>query len=243
MARVAARRGQPSAADLLERAWDLVADSGELQRTGPVAAARAEHAWLRGDDQAARDLARPVCQDAERLGDLVQRAELGYWLTVAGEPTPVAGQHPYALQASGRWREAAAAWQAAGCPYERTLALAHSPDSGDLLTTLAIADDLGARPLAARIRTRLRDLGVTRIPRGPAEETRASPAGLTARQTEVLRLLAQGHTNADIARELVLSVRTVDSHVAAVLAKLGAHDRRDAAAQAAELGLLGSRSR
>ena len=88
MARVAVRRGQPDAADLLGQAWDLVAGSGELQRTGPVAAARAEHAWLRGDDRAARDLARPVYQEAERLRDLAQRAELGYWLTAAGEPSP-----------------------------------------------------------------------------------------------------------------------------------------------------------
>ena len=242
MARVAVRRGQPDAAELLGQAWDLAAGSGELQRTGPVAAARAEHAWLRGDDRAARDLARPVYQEAERLGDLAQRAELGYWLTAAGERTPGAGEHPYAVQASGRWREAAAAWQAAGGRYEHAAALAQSPDPQDLLAALAVLDDLGARSLATRVRTRLRALGVARIPRGPSEETRAHPAGLTVRQNDVLRLLVQGHTNAEIARDLVLSVRTVDSHVAALLAKLGARDRRDAATRAAELGLLSSPS-
>jgi DNA-binding CsgD family transcriptional regulator/tetratricopeptide (TPR) repeat protein len=240
LARVATRRGQPEGQGLLDRAWELVAGSGETQRTGPVSAARAEHAWLRGDDQAVRDLARPVYQETERLRDLVQQAELGYWLTVAGEPTSVSGSHPYALLASGRWREAAAAWQTAGCPYEHAAALAQGPDPQDLLAALAILDDLGARPLASRVRARLRALGVTRIPRGPVEETRASPAGLTARQTDVLRLLVQGHTNAEIARELVLSVRTVDTHVAALLAKLGARDRREAAARAAELGVLSS---
>jgi DNA-binding CsgD family transcriptional regulator len=237
---VAVRLGQPGAPDLLGRVWKLAAGTGELQRTGPVAAARAEAAWLRGDDQAVRDLTRPVYQDAERLGDLVQQAELAHWLTSAGEPTPVSGEHPYALLASGRRREAAAAWQAAGCPYEHAAALAQSPDPNDLLSALASLDELGARPLASRIRARLRALGVARIPRGPSEETRASPAGLTARQTDVLRLLVQGHTNAEIARELVLSVRTIDSHVAAVLAKLGARDRRDAAARAAELGVPSS---
>jgi DNA-binding NarL/FixJ family response regulator len=54
----------------------------------------------------------------------------------------------------------------------------------------------------------------------------------------VLRRLGQGRTNAQIASELVVSVRTVDSHVAALLGKLGAADRRTAAARAAELGLL-----
>jgi DNA-binding NarL/FixJ family response regulator/tetratricopeptide (TPR) repeat protein len=237
---VAVRRGQPDAPDLLGRVWKLAAESGELQRTGPVAVARAEDAWLRGDDQAVRDLAGPVYRDAERLGDLAQQAELAHWLTAAGEPTPVSGEHPYALLASGQWREAAAAWLAAGSRYEHAAALARSPDPQDLLAALAILDPLGARPLASRVRAQLRALGVARIPRGPAEETRASPAGLTARQTDVLRLLVQGHTNAEIARHLVLSVRTVDSHVAALLAKLSARDRREAAARAAELGVLSS---
>ena len=79
---------------------------------------------------------------------------------------------------------------------------------------------------------------MTRIPRGPLGQTRANPAGLTPRQVNVLRLLGQGYTNAQIAGELVLSVRTVDSHVAAVLGKLGASGRREAAARAAELGVL-----
>ena len=181
-------------------------------------------------------------EEGVRLRDLTDRAELGFWLTAAGEPSPVDGDHPYALLASGRWREAASVWESAGCPYERALALAQSPNAQHLLTALALLDDLGARPLATRVRTRLRALGVARIPRGPSEETRAHPAGLTVRQNDVLRLLVQGHTNAEIARDLVLSVRTVDSHVAALLAKLGARDRRDAAARAAELGLLSSPS-
>jgi DNA-binding CsgD family transcriptional regulator/tetratricopeptide (TPR) repeat protein len=242
LARVAVRRGQDDAGDRLEQAWDLVADSGELQRTGPVAAARAEHSWLRGDDLVVRELARPVYEEAARLRDLAHQGELGFWLTAAGESSPVDGDHPYALLASGRWREAASVWESAGCRYEHAAALAQSPDPQDLLTALAVLDDLGARPLATRVRTRLRALGVTRIPRGPSEETRAHPAGLTVRQNDVLRRLVQGHTNAEIARDLVLSVRTVDSHVAALLAKLGARDRRDAAARAAELGLLSSPS-
>ena len=213
--RVAARRGQPEAAGLLWTAWDLAVKSGELQRTGPVAV---------------------------RLGDQVHRAELGYWLAKAGQRVQPPGDHPYSIQAAGRWREAAAFWESAGCPYEQAMALAESRDPEPMLTALGMLDELAAKPLATRIRRRLRALGVARIPRGPLTETRVNPAGLTGRQVDVLRLLGQGFTNAQIAGQLVVSVRTVDSHVAAVLGKLGAASRQEAAARAAELGLLDARN-
>jgi len=240
---IGARRGEPGAAGLLESAWQMAVKADELQRTGPVAAARAEEAWLRGDHAAVRDLVAPVYAEAERLGAPVHQAELGYWLGRAGQPVTVGGDHPYAIQLADRWQEAAAAWEAAGCPYEQAAALAESPDPEPLLAALGILDELGARPLAARVRARLRDMGVARIPRGPVDETRANPAGLTARQVDVLRLLSRGYTNAQIAGELVVSARTVDSHVAALLAKLGARDRREAVTRAAELGVLDARDR
>jgi DNA-binding CsgD family transcriptional regulator/tetratricopeptide (TPR) repeat protein len=238
--RVRARRGQPRGPRLLSAAWKLAVQIDELQRLAPVAAARAEDAWLRSDHARARDIAGPVYAEAVRLGDDVHQAELSYWLTRSGQPAdPGSSGYPYAMAAAGRWREAAAAWESAGCPYEQAAALADSDDPQDLLTALGTLDELGARPLATVVRRRLRALGMTRIPRGPRDETRVNPAGLTARQVDVLRLLSQGCTNAQIASQLVVSVRTVDSHVAAVLGKLGAASRHEAAACAAELGVLG----
>jgi ATP/maltotriose-dependent transcriptional regulator MalT len=250
LARVQVRRGQPDAPGLVARAWELAVSLDEIQRTGPAAAAGAEAAWLRGDHAAVVSAARPVFEEAVRLGDLACQAELGYWLAqVPALPVPVpavsdrAAALAYGLQAAGRWQEAAEAWDRAGCPYERAAALGESQDADQLLVALGLLDELGARPLATRVRARLRELGVTRVPRGPLEETRGNPAGLTARQVDVLRLLGQGRTNAQIADQLVISVRTVDSHVAAVLDKLGVRDRRDAAARAAELGVSGVRDR
>jgi DNA-binding CsgD family transcriptional regulator/tetratricopeptide (TPR) repeat protein len=243
LGRVHARRGQPQASRLLSSAWKLAVQIDELQRLGPAAAARAEDAWLRGDHARVLDIAAPVYTEARRLGDRAHQAELGYWLAKAGQPAEAASDHPYALQAAGRWREAAELWQAAGCPYEHAAALAESPEPGDLLASLEILDELGATPLATLVRGRLRALGTTRIPRGPRGETRVNPAGLTTRQVEVLRLLGMGYTNAQIASQLVVSVRTVDSHVAAVLAKLGAASRREAAASAAQLGVLDAENR
>jgi DNA-binding NarL/FixJ family response regulator len=88
----------------------------------------------------------------------------------------------------------------------------------------------------------MRGLGL-RVPPGPRRTTRANPAGLTARQLEVLTLIAEGLTNAEIAERLVVSPRTAEHHVAAVLTKLGATTRRDAAQRAFELRLVGRAGR
>jgi DNA-binding NarL/FixJ family response regulator len=74
------------------------------------------------------------------------------------------------------------------------------------------------------------------VPRGPTPATRLNVAGLTARQLDVLELLAEGCSNAAIAERLVLSVRTVDHHVAALMAKLAAATRHEAVERATEQG-------
>ena len=69
--------------------------------------------------------------------------------------------------------------------------------------------------------------------------TLANPAGLTSRQIEVLRLIGEGLTNAELADRLYLSAKTVDHHVSAILTKLDVPGRRDAIRRGRELGILG----
>jgi DNA-binding CsgD family transcriptional regulator/tetratricopeptide (TPR) repeat protein len=238
LGRIRARRGQGGADELLSEAWEIAQKLAEAQRIGPAASALVEAAWLRGDTSGVASAVALGYEEVRRFGTGPGAAELGYWMRRAGSPVPMnQSDHPYALQAAGRWREAADRWRRVGCPYEYAAALAQGSDPGDLLTALATLDDLGAEPLARRVRARLRELGVPRVPRGPAPSTRENPAGLTGRQVEVVRLLADGLSNAEIAARLVLSVRTVDSHVAAILTKLDARTRRDAVARATALGL------
>ncbi|WP_428956810.1 ATP-binding protein [Streptomyces sp. cg35] len=238
LARIRIRRGHPGGGELLDEAWRIAVGTRELQRTGPVAAARAEAAWLRGDRAGVVAAAAQVYARARRLS-APQRAELGYWLSRAGRTVPPDGScHPYALQAAGQWDKAARLWREAGCPYEHAAALAQSPDPADKVGALSALDAMGAVPLARLVRAELRALGVRRVPRGPHAATRHNPAGLTDRQLQVTRLLLAGLTNPEIADRLVVSVRTVDHHVSAVLEKLDAPTRRRAAARARELGLL-----
>jgi DNA-binding NarL/FixJ family response regulator len=98
--------------------------------------------------------------------------------------------------------------------------------------------ELGARPAAAIVARRLRERGVRGVPRGPRPRPRENPAGLTGRELEVLGLLADGLRNAQIAERLVVSRRTVDHHVSAVLRKLDAPTRGAAVAQARRRGFM-----
>ena len=109
-------------------------------------------------------------------------------------------------------------------------------DEASLVEAIEIARELAAEPLVRRLAGRMRKLGF-RVPAGQLAATRANPAGLTARQLEVLALLSEGLTNAEIAERLVVSPRTAEHHVAAVLTKLGATTRREAVRRASELEL------
>jgi DNA-binding NarL/FixJ family response regulator len=124
-------------------------------------------------------------------------------------------------------------------PYERALALWDGGSAPELLAALPLLDELDARAVAALVRGRLRELGVTNPPGRPLPTTRANPAGLTGRQLDVLALLVQGLSNADIAARLVISRKTADHHVSAILAKLDVRSRGEAVAAARRLGLDG----
>jgi len=136
---------------------------------------------------------------------------------------------------NGQWQDAAQAWAALGCPYERARALADG-DSAAQRQALAIFEQLGAAPAAEALRRRLRDAGERGIPRGARTSTQGHPAGLTRAEQQVLALMAQDLRNAEIAARIHRSVRTVDHHVAAVLAKLGVDSRQAAVQQARREG-------
>jgi DNA-binding CsgD family transcriptional regulator/tetratricopeptide (TPR) repeat protein len=239
LALVRARRGDPEVRALLDEAWALGEQTGELPRIGPVAVARAEAAWLLGRPDEiveATDAALELAVSREstwRVGELLSwRRRAGVRDEIAVEP-----RGPFAAQIAGDWREAAGQWTHIGCPYEAALALADSEEEEPLRQALAELQRLDAGPAAAIVSRRLRALGVRGIRRGPRPSTRTNAAGLTARESEILTLVAEGLRNAEIAERLFLSERTVDRHVAAILRKLDSRTRGQAVAAARRLGL------
>ena len=135
---------------------------------------------------------------------------------------------------SGDWHAAAAVWRELGAPYEEGLALLDSADPEAMREAVRIFERLGAIATVARAQAILRQRGVAAIPRGRRAETRANRFGLTRREQEVLDLIREGLTNAEIGSRLFIAEKTVDNHVASVLAKMNVDSRHGAARLAAQ---------
>jgi DNA-binding CsgD family transcriptional regulator len=198
----------------------------------------------RNDDAQARACANALARIASATGQPEALSALAHALgelaLLDGNPQQAAQQFDQALDLLGGTTVPACraitqlrAGVACAAADRRDAAVAH------LTSAYRTARKLGARPLAARIAQELEALGAPIAEQaGQEAAARLRSGGLTRRQREILQLVAQGQTNAEIARSLVLSPRTVEMHVANILAALDSRSRAEAVRRAADLNLL-----
>lgn len=228
VALIRARRGEEPVCPLLDEALECA--TGSMLGLS-VCAARAEAAWLAGDDEAARCIAAEATAVSgaayEWLGGSVRR-----WAQPGGgrRGSDVVAATPYDHEINGDWCTAARQWALRGCPYDAAIAQLGG-DVDAVEAALGTFRRLGARTAARRAQQRLAHLR-GRDPDRRRKDTSADPHGLTKRQRDVLELLAAGHSDAEIATALYISAKTANTHVCAIMAKLGVHNRTQAAAYA-----------
>jgi ATP/maltotriose-dependent transcriptional regulator MalT len=239
LARIGYRRGEAGLQARLDELRDFVGglESVPAPLEQMILVAEAEAAWVSGDPAPIVARLRAAYAAACREGRRTAIGELGLWLWRAGALSELdeRAEEAYLLEVAGRRREASLEWERLSMPYEAALSLAGSSDAADVQRAHDELTRLGATAVAHKVALRLRELGRP-IPRGPRPTTRANPRGLTEREWEIARLLAQGLSNGEIAEQLVVSPKTVGHHVSAVLAKLGVRRRAEVAAAMSEVG-------
>ena len=237
MARIAMRRGYATADALIDQ-LDWAVEKGEDARHNTAyAILLAEKAFL------GLGSAEPFLELMEQVQALpifpAMNEQFYLWkkrlgITLNYQENEIFND-PFRRGLAGDWHGEAAAWADIGSPYHEALALL----DGDVTAktrALEILDGLEATVVADFARQKMRGEGITIKSHTPRASTKANPAGLTKRQLDVLRLLNDGLSNAEIGEKLFVSPKTVDHHVSAVLAKLEVSTRGEAAAHAREAG-------
>lgn len=192
-----------------------------------------EAAWLGLlDEGAAADRYARMADAAQRVEDGWALSRLAFWalrLGIAPPSGPLPG--PVYDEIAGDSIKSAVRWKESGYPVEAAIVDAFTPGAS-LREVFGELERIGAHGVADGLRPRLRERGVSGVPRGVQPATDDHPAGLTSRQQDVLVLIVAGCSNDDIAAELFISPKTVSHHVSAILAKLGVDSRVQAAALA-----------
>ncbi len=240
LARLRSRTGADDGLALLQQALQSALAMGELQRITPARLALIEHHHLRGELDAARQQLGALLQNGPARLRPWDAAALRLWghRLACAVPDDVGRRlsPAQALELQGEHAAAARLLDERTLPFEAALCRLEGARAGDAaLAEQAAAgfERLGCGPGVDAARRLLPGQTATQARRrGPYRAARRHPMGLTAKEVQVLALMAEGASNADIATRLSRSQRTVEHHVSSVLAKLNAANRLEAVLRA-----------
>jgi DNA-binding CsgD family transcriptional regulator/tetratricopeptide (TPR) repeat protein len=245
------RLGADDARALLTQALQAAVAMREQQRLTPVRLGLIEHLYLKGELEEARAQVQAMLDFGARLLRPWDAGALRVWGARLAMPLPAeVGAHPtraQVLELAGDPAAAAALLDELQAPFDAALCrlvagvAVHAGPAGDtchaghamsLQSALTGFDAFGAQAGVQAAQRLAQLLGVSLQPpkarRGPYQAARNHPLGLTRKELQVLKLLADGASNAEIATAQSRSVRTVEHHVSSILGKLNAAHRLEA---------------
>lgn len=235
LSRTALRLGRKNAEQLLNQALENALSTNELQYIVPMRFGLIEWGWLHdATETALRHIKLLKMYDQSHMSPWFVGEAL-IWSHRYGqkdtEEIPDTIPAPYRLELEGQNEKAAEAWIDIGAPYSAALSLMTAPEvtSKGLQRALELLEQIYAQGGIRRLRKIAAKHNIAHhLParhRGQYKAARQHPNGLTKREQEVYKLLAEGMSNREIAAKLSRSQRTIEHHVASVLKKLGVSNR------------------
>ncbi len=239
LARTQLRLGRTGYKKHLSQSLENSFATDELQYIIPARFSAIEAAWLHNDKGSAYAHLKWLSDlDVSNL-DHWRAGEMAEWIHRFGfdlkSESSLTLPEPYRLELENNYLQAAELWMSMGMPYNSALSLAQVEfdDAAEALPrAYRIFESIGAREAVMKVREKAAEYGLlNKLPRsrrGPYKKTRQHPAGLTAKEQEVLNYLITGSSNQEIANQLSRSQRTVENHVSSILSKLKVTNRMEA---------------
>jgi DNA-binding CsgD family transcriptional regulator len=239
LARVRLRLGEADAYELASQALQNAMATDEVQYMIPARFTLIESAWLNDMPEKALEHLQSL---ASINSDKLHRwniADLFIWAHRFDFALPDAYATdlpaPYVAELQGDYQAAADAWMELELPHNAALSLMRTEGDASIeaiTRAIKILGKLEASATIAKARRIADSLGIAnkmpRVRRGPYKSARNHPLGLTRREQDILRLIADGASNRDISSSLKRSPRTIEHHVSSVLAKLNVANRMEA---------------
>lgn len=239
LARSQLRLGATGCDQRISQALENAMATDELQYIIPARFGAIEAAWLHDNKEVAFTHLQWLTELNASCLDHWRSAELALWISRFGFsiqtntafPLPL----PYQLELQEKYADAAEVWMNMEMPYHAALSLLHCEQHSAkdaLPRAFRMLEAIGAKATLLKVRDKAKQLGVLEdLPsarRGPYKQTRQHPAGLTAKEQQVLGYLSAGSSNQEIADLLSRSQRTVENHVSSILSKLNVANRMEA---------------